>query len=179
MGYRIMSAIRFGVSRGILSNEAGCGTSPTAHASAETNDIHSQGCLGIFEVFFDTVLLCTLTAFVILIYGKHNSAGNAMSLVIDSFSSLAGNIGKYGIIASSLLFALATVSCQYYYGIEALKYISNKSSFKWIYTTIFCLTIILGALIPMNLMWQISDLIIATMTIFNLICILVIKEKPS
>ncbi len=175
MGYGIMSAIRFGVSRGLLSNEAGCGTSPTAHASSNTNDIHSQGCLGIFEVFIDTILLCTLTALVILLAGK--SSDNSMSLVISSYEKYSFVIGKYGIIVSSLLFALATIACQFYYGIESLGYITKKQYAKAIFTVIFCIITIIGAVIPMSLMWQISDLAIALMTIFNLSCILALRRE--
>lgn len=177
-GYGIMVAIRFGVSRGILSNEAGCGTSPTAHASSHTTDMHSQGCLGIFEVFVDTILLCTLTAFVILLAGKNSN--NAMTLVISSYEKFAFWIGKYGIVISSLLFSLATVACQYYYGIESLGYITKKKYAKSVFSVIFCVVIIIGAIIPMSLMWQISDLTVALMTIFNLSCLLALrKEIPN
>ena len=175
MGYGIMSAIRFGVIRGILSNEAGCGTSPTAHASSPTDDIHSQGCLGIFEVFVDTILLCSLTAFVILVSNIIES--NPMSLVISSFIKHTGFIGKYGIIISALLFSFATVACQFYYGIESLNFVSKHKSLRTIYTLIFCIVIIIGAIIPMSVMWQISDLVIGLMTIFNLICILYLYKK--
>ena len=174
-GYGIMSAIRFGVSRGLLSNEAGCGTSPTAHASSNTSDIHSQGCLGIFEVFVDTILLCTLTALVILLYGK--SDDNSMILVIKAYEHFAFSIGRYGIIISSLLFALATIACQYYYGIESLSYITKKRFARTIFTIIFCTIIIIGAIIPMPLMWQISDLALCLMTLFNLLCLLALRKE--
>ena len=174
-GYGISSAIRFGVSRGLLSNEAGCGTSPTAHASSNTNDIHSQGCLGIFEVFVDTILLCTLTAIVILLYGKNGD--NSMKLVTDAFEYFSYGIGKYGVIISSLLFALATISCQYYYGVESLNYITKKSFAKKIFTVIFCVTIVVGAVIPMSLMWQISDFALCFMTVFNLFCLIALRKE--
>ena len=176
MGFGITSAIRYGVSRGILSNEAGCGSSPTAHASSKAKNIHSQGCLGVFEVFVDTILLCSMTAFVILL-ANNNSFSNPMELVLYSFSTYTGLIGKYGIIVCSLLFSFATVACQFYYGIESLSFISKHKSLKAIYTFIFCLVIIIGAIIPMSLMWQISDLVIALMTIFNLIFILYLYKK--
>ena len=174
-GYGIASAIRFGVSRGLLSNEAGCGTSPTAHASSSTSDIHSQGCLGIFEVFVDTILLCTLTALVILLYGKNTE--NPMGLVSNAFSFFTYSVGKCGIIISSLLFALATIACQYYYGMESLKYITSKKKAKAVYTVIFCLTTLLGAMIPMSLMWQISDLALCVMTLCNLLCLLALRRE--
>jgi len=170
-----MSAIRFGVSRGLLSNEAGCGTSPTAHASSNTQSIHSQGCLGIFEVFVDTILLCTLTALVILLYGKSND--NSMALVISAYEYFAYKIGKYGIIIASLLFALATIACQYYYGIESLGYITKKSFARTAFTVIFLIVIVIGAVIPMSLMWEISDLALGLMTIFNLLCLVALRKE--
>ena len=174
-GYGIASAIRYGVSRGLLSNEAGCGTSPTAHASSDTSDIHSQGCLGIFEVFVDTILLCTLTAVVILIYGIKDD--NSMTLVIKAYELFGHTIGKYGIIISSMLFALATVACQYYYGIESLNFISSRNHIKNAFTVIFCVTVVIGAIIPMSLMWQISDLALGVMTVCNLLCLFMLRRE--
>ena len=180
LGYGISSAIRYGTSRGLLSNEAGCGTAPCAHASSKAKSAHSQGCLGIFEVFVDTILLCTLTAFVILIADLKYD--NAMSLVISSYQLYTFDIGKYGIIASTILFALATITCQYYYGIESLRFITSKSWCKALFTVIFLLTIIFGAIMPMSLMWEITDLVIALMALLNLLCLLglrnEIKEAP-
>ena len=177
MGYGIMASIRYGVSRGILSNEAGCGTSPTAHASSSTRDIHSQGCLGIFEVFVDTILLCTLTAVVILIWGKGDT--EPMSLIVNAFYGLSGVVGKYGVIISSLLFSFATVTCQYYYGIEALNFLSKSKTSKAIFAVVFAITTLIGAIIPMALMWQISDFVIALMTISNILCIIFIKNEST
>ncbi len=176
-GYGIMSAIRYGISRGLLSNEAGCGTSPCAHASSSTASIHAQGCLGIFEVFVDTIVLCTLTALVILV--ADIKCDNAMSLVISSFEKFTGIIGRDIIIISCLLFALATITCQYYYGIESLKFITSKKWCKALYTAVFLFVTIIGATIPMSLMWKISDLIIAFMTILNLLCLFALRNQVN
>lgn len=174
-GYGIKSAIRYGTIRGLLSNEAGCGTSPCAHASSPTTNIHSQGCLGIFEVFIDTIVLCTLTAFVILI--ADIKSDNAMSLVINSFEKYTGITGQYIVIISCLLFALATIICQYYYGIESLKFITKKRWCRVIFTFIYVVVTVVGAIIPMSLMWQISDLVIAIMTILNLFCLFALRKE--
>ena len=178
-GYGISEAIRYGVNRGILSNEAGCGTSPIAHASSKTQSYHSQSCLGILEVFVDTILLCTLCAFVILLYG-FNDGANPMETVLNSFEFYLGDFGKYLIIVLSISFALATVICQFYYGIESLKYISRKKMSSLIFILTFSATTVIGAIIPMSIMWKISDLTITFMTLFNLtILILLRKEIPS
>lgn len=166
-GYGIINSMRYGISRGILSNEAGCGTSPTAHASSENDDPHSQGCLGIFEVFIDTILLCSLTAFVILLSNSY--CENPTSLVLLSFEKFFGSTGRYVIFIISILFAFATVICQYFYGIESLEYITKSKRIKNIFLFIFCTVILIGSVIPMNLMWQISDFVIALMTITNVV----------
>ena len=170
-GYGIKEAIRYGVSRGVLSNEAGCGTAPTAHASSNTGSAHAQGCLGILEVFTDTIVLCTLTALVILIAGE-NPSGDAVSLVSASYGKYLGKFGVYAISGSSVLFALATVACQFYYGEEALSYITKSKLSKGIYTAVFFFVCIVSSVVPMSLMWQISDLTLSIMTVFNVICLL-------
>ena len=176
MGYGISAAIRFGVSRGVLSNEAGCGTSPAAHASSKNTDPHTQACLGIFEVFVDTILLCSLTAFVILLSGQE-SGQSPMSLVICAFEQYTGKLGGGLIAFLSISFAFATVICQYFYGCEALSFISKNEKLKSIFLVIFCSVIVIGAVLPMNIMWQISDLAIAVMTIINLICLFLLRNK--
>ena len=176
LGFTITRAIRFGVSRGLLSNEAGSGTSPCAHASSNAENAHSQGCLGIFEVFFDTIVLCTLTALVIIISGIFSSE-NAMDLVLDSFELNLGSIGRYGVLISCLLFSFATVITQYFYGKESLSFISRSKIFKNAFTILFFLVTFVSFLIPMSVMWEIADLVLAVMTIFNLICLLFLHKE--
>ena len=174
-GFGIAKALRYGVSKGVLSNEAGCGTSPAAHASADSCDPHGQGCLGIFEVFVDTILLCTLTAIVILISAPI-TASSPMELVLQAFEQFTGTLGVIAVTALSVCFAFATVICQYFYGVESLSYVTRASAIKTLFTFIFCLVLLVGAVIPVSLMWQISDLAIAIMTIVNLICLFVLRE---
>jgi len=175
-GFGISFALRYGVSRGVLSNEAGCGTSPCAHASSECDNPHGQGCLGIFEVFVDTILLCTLTAFVILLSTPTNEK-SPMALVISSFGQFTGKLGAFTVIFLSIAFAFATVICQFFYGIESLKYVTQSTKAKTVFSFIFCLVLLVGAVIPMSLMWQISDLAIAVMTIVNLICLFLLRKN--
>lgn len=177
-GFTLSSAIRYGVSRGVLSNEAGCGTSPCAHATSDSKSIHGQGCLGIFEVFIDTILLCSLTAFVIILSGV-NLSDNAMNVVLSAFEFFLGKQGYYFIGASSILFAFATVSTQFFYGTESVSYISKS---KWIivfFSIVFLIVLLLGAIIPMSIMWQISDFVLAVMTIFNIICLILLFKETK
>lgn len=174
-GYGISVAIRYGVSRGLLSNEAGAGTSPSAHASSNAS-AHSQGCLGILEVFIDTIVLCTLTAFVIIVSGVYPT-NNAMNFVLNAFYRELGAFGKYGVLVACLLFALATVCTQYFYGKEATRFISRSKWCLYLFNILFFGIIIFGSVLPMNVMWQISDLALAIMTIFNLTCILILHKR--
>lgn len=175
IGFGILKGIRYGVSRGLLSNEAGCGTSPLAHASSSASP-HAQGCLGVFEVFIDTIVLCTMTALVIIVSGAVPS-NDAMDFVLNAFGGSLGDFGKYSVLISSILFAFATVCTQYFYGKEALFFISRARWLALLYAILFFAIIILGAIMPVYIMWQISDLAIATMTIFNLTCVVLLHKK--
>jgi AGCS family alanine or glycine:cation symporter len=176
LGSSAALSIRYGVTRGIFSNEAGCGTSPTAHAAANTKSPHHQGCFGVFEVFADTIALCSLTAAVLLI---SPTAGDGIGGTISAYSYFAGDLAGYVLSASVWLFALATVLCQCYYGMEAAEYLRMKLCprlspddarriFTWL-SAIFC---IVGAVIPHGLMWSAADAVISLMTAVNVICIL-------
>lgn len=175
-GYGITRAMRFGVSRGLLSNEAGCGTSPCAHASSSQENQHAQGCLGVFEVFFDTIVLCTLTSLVIII-SSPKPTDNALSLITDAFEKHLGSFGRYGVLICCLLFAFATVVTQYFYGIESLQFIKRSRFIKIAFSLVFFLVTIFSALIPMSIMWEISDFVLALMTIFNIICLLFLQRE--
>lgn len=183
-GCGISRAVQFGITRGIFSNEAGCGTSPTAHASADTPSPHHQGCLGIFEVFADTVLLCTLTAIVILLYrGGDGLDGIELSLAAYSglceiiggawLASLAGWILRIAIV----LFAFATVVCQSCYGMEALRYFLPGRTARRIYLTLSAGAILIGSVISPGVMWQIADMVISLMTCLNVVCLLWIGRR--
>ena len=177
LGYGISSAIRYGVSRGLLSNEAGAGTSPLAHATS-SSEPHAQACLGIFEVFFDTVVLCTLSALVLILSGVGGST-DALSFVTRAFGSELGALGKYGVSVSCLLFAVATVAAQYFYGAESLRFITRSRLLHVIFSIVFFSVTVFSAVIPNSIMWQISDLALATMTIFNLIAIIALNKKVT
>lgn len=171
-GFAVNRAIRFGVTRGIFSNEAGCGTSPTAHAAANTKSAHHQGCFGIFEVFADTIVLCSMTAFVILLSDGVDMGMDGIPLTIYAYTALAGKGAGIFIGISVILFAFATVICQTQYGTVAIGYFTRK---KWphrVYLVICALCSILGTVIAEGLMWQTADLIVSLMTALNVLCLL-------
>ena len=134
--YGFVRAMRFGVARGILSNEAGSGTSPTAHAGSDTNSPCEQGFFGIVEVFIDTILLCSLTAFVILLSGKY-TGDDAMLVSIDAFGAFIGRAAPYFIGISVGFFAFATIICWSVYGAEALRLIKTRSGIHRLQAPLF------------------------------------------
>ena len=144
LGYTIIKACRYGVARGIFSNEAGLGSSVTAHSQADVEEPVEQGLWGIFEVFLDTFIICTLTALIILVSGVDLSGtlkGSEIGLYIfdDSFG-LFGRI-IYRIILP--LFAFTTIVSWSYYGEKAIEYLFGFKS-KLIYKLIFISLIVLG-----------------------------------
>jgi AGCS family alanine or glycine:cation symporter len=177
LGIMTSKAFRFGASRGVLSNEAGCGTICYAHSNSSGSPA-KQGVWGMIEVFIDTILLCTLTALVIIL-SKEVPVENAMNMVISAFEYFLGSFGKYFVGLSCFFFALATICTQYFYGSESISFITKSRAISIAYTVIFSSVTIIGAIIPMSVMWEISDLILALMTIFNLICLIALFKDTK
>lgn len=171
LGFGINSAVRYGVTRGIFSNEAGCGTAPSAHAAANAKSPHHQGCMGIFEVFADTVVLCTVTALVILTSGITPSEDGMIS-ALAAFAASGGGASAAIIGISVILFAFATVICQSYYGIGAVQYLTRSAAARPVYIGLLAVSAVAGSVISSHLMWGIADLIIAVMTVVNTISVL-------
>ncbi len=174
MGYSIVRAMRFGVARGILSNEAGSGTSVTAHATSDTNSPCRQGLFGIAEVFIDTIVLCSMTAFVILIADNSVSGEPAMVTAIRAYSKYIGEIAPGFMSVSVVFFAFATIICWSFYGVEAVRFIVSSYNFKFgfektkqLYFFVYSISVLLGCVVPGGLMWELSDLSTAVMTIIN------------
>ena len=178
LGFLFSHALRQGIAKGSFSHEAGCGTAPLAHAGANTKIPAKQGVFGIFEVFFDTIVLCTLTAFVILLsQGENFTQTNCMRLVLDSFAHYYGSSAYYIITLCVVLFALATVVCWGYYGKEMLSYLSKSSSFSITYIYLFCAVAAIGAVMEENTVWQISDITAALMTALNLSAVFMLRKE--
>ena len=177
-GFLFSSALRQGIAKGSFSHEAGCGTASLAHAGADTRIPAKQGILGIFEVFFDTIVLCTLTGFVILLsQGTSPTQTNGMRLVLDAFAYYYGNSAYYIITLCIVLFALATVVCWGYYGKEMLSYLSRSRAASSVYTILFCLCAAVGAVMTENTVWQLSDITVALMTALNLSAVLMLRKE--
>ncbi len=172
-------AMRYGVLRGILSNEAGCGTSPTAHASAMTKSPYHQGIYGIFEVVCDTPLLCSMTALVLCVADKRYGilAGGGDGLTLAAYGAFGGPVVT-GIMAGMVvLFAYATILAQLYYGKVAIGYFTTHVWPVRIYGCVALGTVLLGAVIDSGIMWGIADTVIAVMTMMTTGVLLLLRRE--
>ena len=182
-GIGIREAIRFGITCGIFSNEAGCGTAPSAHASANTKSPHHQGCFGIFEVIADTLILCSMTAFVILIGMKKYPAlfagFDGVPLTLEVFEGLLGSAAYYIIGVSVILFAFATIIAQLYYGKVAIGYFTGSKFSGILYSVAAALCAYFGAGMKVTYMWIAADVVVGVMTVINVAVLFVLRREVS
>ena len=159
-----------GVSRGIFSNEAGLGTGSIAHACADTKDPVKQGMFGIFEVFMDTIVICTMTALIILLSGVQINYGQAAGaeLTISGFTSVYGNWVSIFTAIAMCCFAFSTIVGWGLYGARCAEFIFG-SKILLPFNIAYALVSIVGATVNLGLIWGISDTFNGFMTVPNLI----------
>ena len=174
-GITIMTTIQKGVGRGVFSNEAGLGSAPMAHASSSERDPVKQGLYGIFEVFMDTVVICTLTALTLLcgagdkiVWGQ--SAG--AELISASFSSVFGaQVGSMLVAVAISLFALSTILSWSLYGTRCCEFLLGGAAAR-VYQALFVCVILVGATLKLGLVWDIADTLNGFMAVPNLVALL-------
>ncbi len=178
VGSGIKLAITWGMKRGVFSNEAGLGSSVMVHSNSNVKEPVRQGMWGIFEVFADTIVVCTLTAFAVLSSGLVDletgavlSTSEGSALVGEAFSTVFGKAGPAFIALAILLFAFSTVLGWSHYGSKAWEYLLNTKSVI-IYKIVFIVMIYEGAVMKQNLAWDLSDTFNGLMAIPNLIGVL-------
>ena len=182
-GYAIMVAMRQGFARGVFSNEAGLGSAPIAHAASSTEEPAEQAIWGIFEVFFDTIIICTITGLTVILSGVLDTAGGLSAFsskgaaAVAAFNSvLPGTLGGTIIQISLVFFALSTILSWSYYGERCWGYLTNNNRFvDWTYKIIFICVCVVGAMGSGTLMWDISDTLNGAMAIPNLIALLALS----
>ncbi len=172
-GIIISQSILAGVKRGVFSNEAGLGSAPIAHATADTPGAVQQGLYGIFEVFIDSIVICTLTGLTLLMSGINLGYGTAggIELNMAAFASVySGNLSGVIIAVGLTLFALSTILSWSLYGTRCVEYLMGSKAVK-VYQIIFVGIVVVGATIEMDLAWAISDTLNGLMAIPNLIAL--------
>ena len=180
-GITMMTAIQKGVGRGCFSNEAGLGSAPIAHAATSETDPVRQGLYGIFEVFMDTLVICTLTSFTVLTAycaGKVDitwgAGGNGSNVALAISSVFGARIGSVIIAVCLSLFALSTILSWSLYGTRCCEYIFGHKSVR-VYQIIFVLFIIVGATMSLADAWNLADALNGFMAIPNLIALLALS----
>ncbi len=182
-GYAIMVAMKQGFARGVFSNEAGLGSAPIAHAASSTEEPAEQAIWGVFEVFIDTIIICTITAMAVLLSGMELGAdalgayASKGAAAVYAFNSiLPGTLGGTIIQISLLFFAMSTILSWSYYGERCWGYLTNNNKvFNAGYKIIFILFCIVGATGSGTLMWDIADTLNGMMAIPNLIALLLLS----
>lgn len=190
LGYGVMTAMRYGVARGVFTNEAGLGSSAMAHAQAKGARPVEQGLWGIFEVFFSTLVICTVSSLVILVSGVYDKQialtylqgggeGESLGAAMTSaaFGTVLGPWGSRLVALCLLLFAFSSLLGWSYYGERGLAFLlggtRGRGGFRWV----FLLFILLGSVGELELVWQLSDLCNAMMALPNLLALALLSPE--
>ena len=184
VGITLKQVVPWGFKRGVFSNEAGLGSSVMVHSNSNVREPVRQGMWGIFEVFVDTMVVCTMTALVILTGGVVDlqtghlvaGAGDDATLVAAAFRGTYGRVGEMFVAVAILLFAFTTVLGWSQYGSKAVEYLGGQRA-KNIYKVVFVVLILSGALLTSSLAWDISDTFNGLMMIPNLIGVLALSGQ--
>lgn len=175
VGATVAAAMRYGIARGVFSNESGLGSAPIAAAAARTSDPVKQALVSMTQTFIDTLVVCTMTALVILTATSWTQGVSASELTSASMAETLGYTGKIIVAVSTALFAYSTLIGWNYYGEKAVEYLFGHRSIA-IYRVLFTAAVILGANMSLELVWNFSDLMNGMMAIPNLIGLLLLAK---
>lgn len=172
IGGGIGSALLIGIKRGLFSNEAGMGSAPNAAATANTSHPVKQGLIQTLGVFTDTIVICSCTAFIILLSDIDLSSGlTGIQLTQNALSSQMGSFGSIFIAICVLLFAFSSIVGNYYYGEANIGFLTKKKAYLTLYRILVALMVLFGATVSMDIVWNLADVFMALMAITNLIAI--------
>jgi len=174
-GATIAAAMRYGIARGVFSNESGLGSAPIAAAAARTGDPVKQALVSMTQTFIDTLVVCTMTALIILTATSWTHGISASELTSASMAETLGDTGKIIVAISTALFAYSTLIGWNYYGEKAIEYLFGSKSIA-IYRVAFTAAVIVGATMSLELVWNFSDLMNGMMAIPNLIGLLLLSK---
>lgn len=175
-GAAVGEAIRWGVARGLFSNEAGLGSSPMAHSAARTNEPIREGLVALLEPFIDTLVICSMTGLVIVVTGAYATRPEGMSgaaLTSYAFSSTLGPSGAWVVGIGLTLFAFSTIISWSYYGDRAAKFLFGESAVLR-YRVVYTLLVVVGAAVPLPLVWNIADIMNLLMAMPNLLSLILL-----
>lgn len=175
-GATVWGAMRFGIARGIFSNEAGMGSSPIAHATARTDNPARQGTIAMLGVFLDTIVICSITGLVIVITGAWQSGKNGAAMSVVAFETALPGAGRYIVSIGLALFALTTIIGWSFYSEKCTQYLFGVKAIK-LFRLLWVLLIPAGTLpfIDLGSLWLVADTLNALMAIPNLIALLLLS----
>ena len=168
-GAAVWAAIRFGVARGVFSNEAGLGSAPIAHAAAQTNDPVKQGLVAMLGTFIDTIIVCSITGLAIIVSGAWTSGENGAALTSFAFSH-AIPMGNYIVAVALAVFAFTTILGWSFYSEKCVQYLFGDKAVKP-FRLIWTLVVPIGAVSSLEFIWLLADTLNAMMAIPNLIAL--------
>ncbi len=177
-GYGIAKAARFGIARGVFSNEAGLGTSAIIHAAAEVDRPAEQGMWGILEIFLDTIVMCTVTAFVILTSDvwQSGTALDGAALFGAAFSSVLGRTGSAILAITIALLAFTSMTGWSYYGERSIEYLIGLRAVPY-YRLLFIAAIFIGSITRLETVWNLADVLNCLMALPNLTALLMLSGE--
>ena len=179
----MMNAMRYGVARGVFSNEAGMGSAAITAAAATTDNPVRQGYINMTGTFWDTIVVCTITGLAIAssgVLGMKDAAGDYLTgsdITIAAFKTVLGTGGGWLVTIGITLFAFSTILGWEYHGEKAFEYLLGTHRFNMVYRVIFSLVAYIGCTQTLNLVWNFSDIANALMAIPNLICMLLLSGE--
>ncbi len=173
-GSAVMLAVQMGVARGIFSNEAGLGSAPIAHAAAETNDPVRQGTVAMLGTFIDTLIICTITALVIVLTGMWSSGESGAALSSAAFGAGLPGFGQWVVTFGLVIFAFTTIMGWSVYGERCLEYLFGVKVIMP-FRILWVLAIPVGATVKLGFVWLLADTLNALMAIPNLIALLLLS----
>lgn len=173
-GASVWAAMRFGVARGVFSNEAGLGSAPIAHAAAKTKGPVDQGLIAMLGTFIDTILVCSITGFAILTSGAWSTGVTGSALTSAAFATSLPHVGGYIVSISLVFFAFTTMLGWAYYCEQCVEYLLGVKAIL-VFRVLWVLVIPVGAMAHLGLVWLVADTLNALMAIPNLIALLLLS----
>ena len=174
VGITIQQAVRYGVARGLFSNEAGMGSTPHAHARAAAKNPHEQGLVAMLSVFIDTFIVLNMTVFVILTSGVWDSGATGIALTQSAFVSVMGGFGDIFVALCLLFFAGSTILSWHFFAAVNVKWLFGEAAVK-VYSSIVLIFIVVGSTLKVNLVWELADLFNGLMVFPNLLALLALS----
>ncbi len=172
-GAAVAAAIQFGVARGIFSNEAGLGSAPIAHAAAQTDDPVRQGTVAMLGTFIDTLVICTITALVILVSGQWTTGESGAALSSAAFGHALPGVGNYIVTFGLAIFAFTTMLGWSVYGVRCVEYLFGVRAI-WPFRLLWVVAIPVGATRELDFVWLLADTLNALMALPNLIALILL-----